>query len=238
MVIYEPSRSPFSSPSRLIDLADCRGRVTTNLLISAAVLMVLLVLSSGCAGDFTGVSTTASTPAVEPSISASATSQPSSNTAAGIDGATEATEAPDFRFKLFQGEDTLGASELALSELEGRPLVLNFWARFCTPCWSEMPELQKFFLEYEDRIRLVGVDVGQFTGLGSPKDASGLLESLGVTYPAGYTDDSSVVRRYGIRAMPTTVFISSNGRLLRTWSGSITREQLEAIARSDLLIEE
>ena len=131
----------------------------------------------------------------------------------------------------------LGASELDLSELQGRPLILNFWARFCTPCWSEMPELQAFYEEYGDRVQLVGVDVGQFTGLGSPKDASRLLDSLGVTYPAGYTDDATVVRNYGIRAMPTTVFISSEGSVRRAWSGSITREQLEIIVHSSLLEE-
>ena len=145
--------------------------------------------------------------------------------------------AADFRFKLFQGEDVLGASELDISELYGRPLILNFWARFCTPCWTEMPELQAFYEEYSDRVQLVGVDVGQFTGLGSPKDASKLLESLGVTYPAGYTDDAMVVRNYGIRGMPTTIFISSEGTVLRAWSGSITREQLEVIVNTNLLEE-
>ena len=100
-----------------------------------------------------------------------------------------------------------------------------------------MPELQAFYEEYSDRVQLVGVDVGQFTGLGSPKDASKLLESLGVTYPAGYTDDAMVVRNYGIRGMPTTIFISSEGTVLRAWSGSITREQLEVIVNTNLLEE-
>ncbi len=137
--------------------------------------------------------------------------------------------APDFRFTLFQGEDVLGATSLDLSDLRGKPLVLNFWARFCPPCWSEMPELQKFYEERSDDVMLLGVDIGQFTGLGSPKDASKLLDALGVTYPAGSTDDGSVVRKFGVQGMPTTVFITSEGAVFRKWTGSIEREQVEAI---------
>ncbi len=142
--------------------------------------------------------------------------------------------APDFAFKLFQGEDQLGKQDLRLSELDGRPIVLNFWARFCGPCWTEMPELQYFYEEYSGELILLGIDVGQFTGLGSPKDAGRLLGSLGVTYPAGYTDDASVVRDYRVRAMPTTIFISAEGKIFRTWTGSITREDVTTIVREML----
>ena len=123
---------------------------------------------------------------------------------------------------------------MALSELEGKPLVLNFWARFCTPCWSEMPELQDFYEEYGGRLNLLGMDVGQFTGLGSPKDAGKLLDALGITYPAGFTDDGRVVPHYQIQAMPTTAFITADGEVFRTWTGSITREQVTAIVREML----
>ena len=123
---------------------------------------------------------------------------------------------------------------MVLSELEGKPLVLNFWARFCTPCWSEMPELQDFYEEYGGRLNLLGMDVGQFTGLGSPKDAGKLLDALGITYPAGFTDDGRVVPHYQIQAMPTTAFITADGEVFRTWTGSITREQVTAIVREML----
>ena len=100
-----------------------------------------------------------------------------------------------------------------------------------------MPELQAFYEERGDRLRLLGIDIGQFTGLGSPRDAGKLLESLGVTYPAGYTDDAEVVVNYQVRAMPTTIFITADGNVFQTWAGSITRDQLEVIV-ADLLEEE
>ncbi len=197
--------------------------------VSGAVFVACLLLLTGCAGDAPGQQSPTPAPVATPT----ATRQPTVKSAPTLPPVKD-NSAPDFRFMLFQGEDVLGASEMALSELEGRPLVLNFWARFCTPCWSEMPELQSFYEEYEGRVQLVGVDVGQFTGLGSPKDAGRLLDSLGITYPAGYTDEARVVRDYQIRAMPTTAFITADGDLFQTWTGSITREEVTAIVREML----
>ena len=147
--------------------------------------------------------------------------------------ATESTPstplAPDFLFSLYQGEEVLGGRELRFSDLLGRPIVLNFWARLCTPCWSEMPEFQDFYEEYGQRVTLLGLDVGEYTGFGSRRDASKLLSNLGIAYPAGFTDDSEIVRKYQVRAMPTTVFITGDGEVFRTWTGSINRESVTAI---------
>ena len=201
--------------------------------VIGAAFLACLLLVTGCAGDTPGQPPPATAPVATSTPAPTATRQPTVEPAPTLPPGKD-NSAPDFRFTLFQGEDVLGASEMALSELEGRPLVLNFWARFCTPCWSEMPELQSFYEEYEDRIQLVSVDVGQFTGLGSPKDAGRLLDSLGITYPAGYTDEARVVRDYQIRAMPTTAFITADGELFQTWTGSITREEVTAVVREML----
>lgn len=196
--------------------------------VIGATWLASLLLVAGCAGNVPVE------PSPTPAPAATATPQATATPLPTLIVPVVDNSAPDFRFTLFQGEDLLGASDMSLSELEGRPLVLNFWARFCTPCWSEMPELQSFYEEYADRIRLLGIDVGQFTGLGSHKDAGKLLDSLGITYPAGYTDDGRVVRDYQIRAMPTTAFITAGGELFQTWSGSITREEVTAIVREML----
>ena len=109
-------------------------------------------------------------------------------------------------------------------------MVLNFWARLCPPCWSEMPELQDFYEEFQDRVVLLGIDIGQFTGLGSPKDAGKLLQSMGITYPAGFTDNGKVVSDYKVLAMPTTVFISGNGQIVRKWTGALDRKTVTRLA--------
>jgi len=142
--------------------------------------------------------------------------------------------APNFSFNLYQGEDILGPETKQLSQLRGTPVVLNFWARLCPPCWTEMPELQEFSKEFQDQIILLGIDIGQFTGLGSPLNASKLLDSMGITYPAGFTDDGDVVEKYKVLAMPTTVFIDGQGRIFQKWTGALDRGTVTRLAKAML----
>ncbi|MCH7735961.1 MAG: TlpA family protein disulfide reductase [Chloroflexi bacterium] len=150
----------------------------------------------------------------------------------------EGSEAPDFEFSLFQGIQEVGFRDGNLARLEGKPIVLNFWAGLCPPCRAEMPQFQVFYEEFKDDIQLLGIDIGIFTGLGSHANAEELLLELGITYPAGWTDDGSVPRKYGVTAMPTTVFISSDGTIVEKSVGAIdanflaraSRELLEAEA--------
>ena len=204
-----------------------------NRVLVIIALSACLLLASACAGIASEGPSTTPVPSPTP-VPPTATSVPTHTPFPTLDPPVRDNNAPDFRFVLFQGEDVLGASEMALSELQGKPLVLNFWARFCTPCWTEMPELQDFYEEHREQVQLVGIDVGQFTGLGSPKDAGRLLGSLGITYPAGYTDEARVVRDYQIRAMPTTAFITAKGEVFQIWTGSITLDALTEIVRAML----
>ena len=68
--------------------------------------------------------------------------------------------APDFDFTLYQGEGDLGATELSMSDLQGKPVVLNFWAGLCPPCRAEMPDFQAFSDDNRDSVLVLGIDVG------------------------------------------------------------------------------
>ena len=155
--------------------------------------------------------------------------------AAGCATPGETTEpAPDFTIVLYQGAAETGAPEIAVSDLRGTPLVLNFWAGLCPPCRAEMPEFQEFSDDFEGRARLVGVDMGQFLNLGSKDDARKLLTELGVTYAAGYTDDSQVVQDYRVLGLPTTVFINAGGELHKKWDGVLNLDKLTEITEEML----
>ena len=145
--------------------------------------------------------------------------------------------APDFDFTLYQGEGELGATDLSMSDLQGKPVVLNFWAGLCPPCRAEMPDFQAFYDENRERVIVLGVDVGQFTNLGTQEDARTLLTDLGVSYPAGYTTDGTIMRRYEVLGMPTTVFINSRGEVFRQWGGILDHEVLQDIT-DEMLAEE
>ena len=135
----------------------------------------------------------------------------------------------DFNISLYQGSDALGAETVAVSDLRGEPVVLNFWAGLCPPCRAEMPEFQDFANEYDGRATLVGVDLGQFFALGSEADAIALLQELGVTYPAGATDDGNLVRELGVLGLPATFFVAADGSLHRKWQGVLNGKKLAEI---------
>ena len=142
--------------------------------------------------------------------------------------------APDFSISLYQGSAELGAETINFSDLRGKPVVLNFWAGLCPPCRAEMPDLQEFYMEFKDRATLIGLDVGQFTGLGTQDAARSLLSELSITYPAGFTTDATVMRGYKVLSMPTTVFVDSSGAIFRTWGGVLNREKLTEITNEML----
>ncbi len=151
----------------------------------------------------------------------------------------EGEQAQDFDFSLFQGIDEIGFRDGNLARLhgQGKPMVLNFWAGLCPPCRAEMPQFQVFYEEFKDDIQLLGIDIGVFTGLGSREDAEDLLLELGVRYPAGWTDDGSVPRKFGVTGMPTTVFISSDGTIMEKSVGAINANFLARASRELLAAE-
>lgn len=202
-----------------------------------AALTVALMLACG-GGSTTSDSVTSDSVTVTASDrNGASTLYSGTATASNMDAATASGGLEtDFSFTLYQGEDVLGASTVQLSDLLDKPTVLNFWAGLCPPCREEMPHFQEFYDEFEERINFVGVDVGQFTGLGNPDDAQGLLDDLDVTYPAGYTEDSDAVKEY-VSGMPTTVFITPAGEVFRSWTGYLSKDKLTEITEEMLAAE-
>ena len=136
--------------------------------------------------------------------------------------------APDFPITIFQGEEVVGGQEINLRDLVGeRPIVLNFWAGLCPPCRAELPDLQEFHEEFQDRVLTLGVDLGQFFGLGSQQDAIDLLNELGITYPTGSADGSKIIEEYEIFGIPATVFIDAQGEIFETRKSIVTSKILE-----------
>lgn len=161
-----------------------------------------------------------------PAQSLSGTGLPSAVSAEGLPAAA------DIDIVMYQGEAAVGGSRVRLSQLwrRGTPIVLNFWAGLCPPCRAELPDFQRLFMDRGNgRFTLIGVDVGPFVGLGSRDDGKALLRELKITFPAGTTMVAAPVRAYGILGMPTTVFITSNGKIFKRYTGMLTRGQMETL---------
>ena len=154
--------------------------------------------------------------------------------ACGGSSSADLEPAPDFSFTAYQGEGILGAAELKLSDLRGRPVVLNFWAGLCPPCRAEIPDIQEFADEFGDRVVVLGLDVGPFTGLGSLQDGIDLLDEFGVTYPVGTTPDPETVQQYRVLGMPSTYFITADGKIFKKWSGALNKDTLARVTEDML----
>ena len=156
----------------------------------------------------------------------------SGGTSPDTDGASipkDKDRPPNVVVDLYQGGEQLGADSVSISDLEGTPLIINFWAGLCPPCRAEMPDFQEFHDANAGRVTLLGIDVGEFNGLGDRETAKALLTELDITYPAGSTDDDKVIPGYKVLTMPTTVFIDSGGQVFRTWNGVLDRETLAEV---------
>lgn len=137
------------------------------------------------------------------------------------------------RIHLYQGQATLGSATVSLDSLlgKGRPAVVNFWASNCPPCREEMPAFQRTYAAHGDEgYLMIGVDVGPQTGLGTHQGAIALIRRLGIRYPVGYAEGDGLVARYGLRAMPTTLFFDASGHLTSRFVGFLN----EATFRSKL----
>ena len=142
-------------------------------------------------------------------------------------GGEQVAMAADFPIIVSQGQDVLGGEQVAMASLLGEmPVVMNFWAAECPPCRAELPEFQKFYGEYRDEVLVLGIDLGQFTFQGTPEQGRELLAELGVSFPAGHTEDSEILPKYRVLGLPTTVFINADGSIHDKWTGALNEETL------------
>ena len=113
--------------------------------------------------------------------------------------------AADQRISMYQGVAGVDeARQINISSLHAKPLALYFRIALCPPILAEMPGFQQFYNEFKSVVTLLGVDIESFTGFlrQLPSRGRDSLEKLGVTYPDGFTTDSSTPRRFKTMGMP------------------------------------
>jgi cytochrome c biogenesis protein CcmG, thiol:disulfide interchange protein DsbE len=115
-----------------------------------------------------------------------------------------------------------GEGTVSLAAFRGRPVVVNFFASWCVPCRKEMPAFQEVSAQLQDRVTFVGVN-----HLDDRQGALRMVADTGVRYPTGYDPEGRIAASYGLFGMPTTLFVAPDGKLLETYTGEMSRDQLE-----------
>jgi thiol-disulfide isomerase/thioredoxin len=136
---------------------------------------------------------------------------------------------PQFDLPLIDG------GRLTSDDLEGSPVVLNFFASWCAPCREEAPLLERTYLKYKDRgVLFVGVNIKD-----TKAKARRFVRSYDVTYPVVFDVDQKLAKELDVFGLPQTFFVNDRYELSSTSSGRAIGEQdgttkLGAISRRDL----
>lgn len=132
----------------------------------------------------------------------------------------EAVQAPDFTVYDGQGQP------VRLSDYEGKPVVLNFWASWCPPCKSEMPDFHEAYQQLGNEVQFLMVNATD--GSRETVDtATSFIEEQGYTFPVLFDTQSEAAMAYGAYALPTTFFINGQGQVAAYAQGAIDADTLQ-----------
>ena len=137
-------------------------------------------------------------------------------------GTVETTEslAPDFT--VYDAEGNV----YRLSDFRGKPVVLNFWASWCGPCKSEMPDFEAAYQKYKDSVHFLMVNLTD--GMQeTQKSAAAFIAQSGYTFPVYYDTELSAATAYSVWSIPTTYFLDAAGHLVTWGSGALDATLIE-----------
>ena len=139
--------------------------------------------------------------------------------------AGERPTTPGFDLETLDGDDRID-----LADLQGKVVVVNFWASWCDPCKDEAPLIEDLWrsLGADGDVVFVGVDTQDLRS-----DARAFAETYGLTYPLVYDEGGGVGRAWGVSAYPETFVLDPEGRAVAWFPGVIRADQLrDAVAEA------
>ena len=147
---------------------------------------------------------------------------PEETTAPSQPPASQPTEPPNPLEHDFTVVDGNGNS-VKLSDYVGKPIVLNFWASWCGPCKSEMPEFQQVYEDREQQVQFLMVNA---TVSDTMADAKSFINQYGYTFPVVFDTRGEALYTYGVDAFPTTFFLDKTGEVRAYVVGAISKTTL------------
>ena len=122
--------------------------------------------------------------------------------------------APDFQL------DSLDGQTVSLSNLRQKPVLINFWATWCSPCRSEMPYIQEIYEEWSDKgLVVLGINMGE-----SSSKIDEFMQSYNLSFTVLLDTKQDVAQKYNIQYIPTTFFIDKDGIIQDKMIGAFQNE--------------
>jgi thiol-disulfide isomerase/thioredoxin len=130
--------------------------------------------------------------------------------------------APDFKLTALDGKP------LTLAALQGKVVLLNFWATWCGPCRAEIPDLVALQDRYSGRLQIIGLNVDD-----EEADIKQYVEETGINYPVAMTSNDVRMQFGGIPALPTSFVLDTQGRVVQKhvglWNPAVYETEIRAL---------
>ena len=136
------------------------------------------------------------------------------------DGQQAKVKAPDF---VVYDKD---GNKVGLSDYLGKPVVLNFWASWCGPCASEMPDFEEAYKERGDEIQFLMLNLTDGYQE-TMESATEYIQEQGFTFPVFYDTESNAANTYATYSIPMTFFIDSEGYMVARATGALDSATLK-----------
>ena len=136
---------------------------------------------------------------------------------------TQPTNPPvtlEYDFTVVDGD----GNSVKLSDYVGKPIVLNFWASWCGPCKSEMPEFQQVFEDMGEQVQFLMVNAT--AGGDTVEKAKSYIRQSGYTFPVLFDTQGNAMHTFGVDAFPTSFFLDKTGKPVGYVVGAISKATL------------
>jgi cytochrome c biogenesis protein CcmG, thiol:disulfide interchange protein DsbE len=122
---------------------------------------------------------------------------------------------------------TLDGKAQSLDELRGKIVLINFWASWCPPCRTEMPEIQAAVQAHRDTFVVLAINNRE-----SGEVAQAMIDELHLSFPVLLDLDGEAASAYGVMALPTSFFVDRAGIIRAVNIGGMNRAFIETQLKS------